>query len=187
MPAVAEEIEVNRPARMRCDHVLVEGDAETGAGRQWEGAVHDRGNAASCVADERIHEVVEVLEDLEVGRHRREVPGLGPLAIATAATFLAQVAVGAANPLTGFSPWALGAHPAAASALWCSVVALTVLAWRPAAGQRALARDLIALTKPAIMSLLLVTALGGMFLAARGVPPFGVTCQRSAPGLSTRC
>src|SRR3989441_194328 len=111
---------------------------------------------------------------VEAWRHRREVPGLGPLAIATAAIFLAQVAVGAADPLTGFSPWALGAHPAAASALWCSMVALTVLAWRPAAGQRALARDLIALTKPAIMSLLLVTALGGMFLAARGVPPFGV-------------
>src|SRR2546421_123243 len=36
---------------MRCDHVLVEGDAETGAGRQWEGAVHDRGNAASRVAN----------------------------------------------------------------------------------------------------------------------------------------
>ena len=118
--------------------------------------------------------VIVIVACVEAWRHRREVPGLGPLAIATAATFLAQVAVGAANPLTGFSPWALGAHPAAASALWCSVVALTVLAWRPAAGQRALARDLIALTKPAIMSLLLVTALGGMFLAARGVPPFGV-------------
>src|SRR5438309_938032 len=34
--------------------------------------------------------------------------------------------------------------------------------------------NLIALTKPAIMSLLLLTALGGMFLAARGVPPFGI-------------
>jgi len=111
---------------------------------------------------------------VEAWRHRREVPGLGPLAVATGAIFLAQMAIGAANPLTGFSPWALGAHPAAASALWCSTVALAVLAWRPAAGQRALARDLIALTKPAIMSLLLVTALGGMFLAARGVPPFGV-------------
>src|SRR3989441_3249468 len=118
--------------------------------------------------------VIVIVACVEAWRHRREVPGLGPLAIATAAIFLAQVAIGAANPLTGFSPWALGAHPAAASALWCSVVALTVLAWRPAAGQRALARDLIALTKPAIMSLLLVTALGGMFLAARGVPPFGV-------------
>jgi heme o synthase len=111
---------------------------------------------------------------VEAWRHRRDVPGLGPLAIATGAIFIAQVAIGAANPLTGFSPWALGAHPAAASALWCSTVALVVLAWRPAASQRALARDLIALTKPAIMSLLLVTALGGMFLAARGVPPFGV-------------
>src|SRR2546426_1175255 len=110
----------------------------------------------------------------EAWRHRREIPGLGPLAVATGAIFLAQVAIGAANPLTGFSPWALGAHPAAASALWCSTVALVVLAWRPAAEQRALARDLIALTQPAIMSLLLVTALGGMFLAARGVPPFGV-------------
>src|SRR5712691_4117813 len=118
--------------------------------------------------------VVLLVACVEAWRHRREVPGLGPLAIATAAIFLAQVAIGAASPLTGFSPWALGAHPAAASALWCSTVALVVLAWRPAASQRALARDLIALTKPAIMSLLLVTALGGMFLAARGVPPFGV-------------
>ena len=118
--------------------------------------------------------VILLVACVEAWRHRREVPGLGPFAIVTAAVFLAQVAIGAANPLTGFSPWALGAHPAAASALWCSVVALTVLAWRPAAVQRALARDLIALTKPAIMSLLLVTALGGMFLAARGVPPFGV-------------
>jgi protoheme IX farnesyltransferase len=34
--------------------------------------------------------------------------------------------------------------------------------------------DLIALTKPQIMSLLLLTALGGMFLANRGIPPFGL-------------
>jgi len=107
-------------------------------------------------------------------RHRREAPGLGPLAIATAAIFVLQVAIGAANPLTQFSPWALGAHPAAASLLWCSVVALTAVAWRPAARQGVLVRDLVSLTKPAIMSLLLLTALGGMFLAARGVPPFGI-------------
>jgi protoheme IX farnesyltransferase len=111
---------------------------------------------------------------IEAWRHRRESPGLGTLAIATAAIFIIQIAIGAANPLTQFSPWALGAHPAAASLLWCSVVALAAVAWRPAAAQGALARDLIALTKPAIMSLLLLTALGGMFLAARGVPPFGI-------------
>jgi heme o synthase len=107
-------------------------------------------------------------------RHRRDAPGLGPLAIATAAIFVAQVAIGAANPLTQFSPWALGAHPAVASLLWCSVVGLATVAWHPAARQGAVVRDLIALTKPAIMSLLLLTALGGMFLAERGVPPFGL-------------
>jgi protoheme IX farnesyltransferase len=107
-------------------------------------------------------------------RHRRDAPGLGPLAIATAAIFVLQVAIGAANPLTQFSPWALGAHPAVASLLWCSVVGLAAVAWRPAARQGAIVRDLIALTKPAIMSLLLLTALGGMFLAERGVPPFGL-------------
>jgi heme o synthase len=110
----------------------------------------------------------------EAWRHRREAPGLGPLALGTAVIFAAQVAIGAANPLTNFSPWALGAHPAAASLLWCSVVALAAVAWRPAARQAGLVRDLVSLTKPAIMSLLLVTALGGMFLASRGVPPFGL-------------
>ncbi len=39
---------------------------------------------------------------------------------------------------------------------------------RPSAG--AVARDFLALTKPKIISLLLVTAAGGMFLAAQGVP-----------------
>ncbi|MGH2471688.1 MAG: heme o synthase, partial [Candidatus Limnocylindria bacterium] len=118
--------------------------------------------------------VVVVYACIEAWRHRREAPGLGPLAIATVVMFLAQVVIGAANPLTQFSPWALGAHPAAASLLWCGVVALAAVAWRPAARQGVMVRDLVSLTKPAIMSLLLLTALGGMFLAARGVPPFGV-------------
>src|SRR5204863_1466915 len=64
-------------------------------------------------------------------------------------------------------------HPAVATALWRAPVALAVLAWRPVRTEATTTlRDLIALTKPAIMSLLLVTALGGMFLAAGGVPPF---------------
>jgi protoheme IX farnesyltransferase len=107
-------------------------------------------------------------------RHRREAPGLGTLAILTAVAFAAQVAVGAANPLSGFSAWALGAHPALASLVWCLTVALTVVAWRPTLPSRELVSDMVALTKPAIMSLLLLTAIGAMFLAARGVPPFGL-------------
>ena len=107
-------------------------------------------------------------------RHRREVPGLGTFAVLTAVAFAAQVLVGAANPLSGFSPWALGAHPALASLVWCLTVALTTVAWRPTLPSRELVSDMIALTKPAIMSLLLLTAIGAMFLAARGVPPFGL-------------
>ena len=107
-------------------------------------------------------------------KHRREAEGLGPLAILNAAVFIAQVLIGAANPLTAFSPWALGAHPAAASLLWCGVVAMTVVAWHPSLPSREMVSDLVALTKPQIMSLLLLTALGGMFLANRGVPPFGL-------------
>ncbi|MDQ2952188.1 MAG: heme o synthase, partial [Chloroflexota bacterium] len=107
-------------------------------------------------------------------RHRREAEGLGPLAILTTVVFVAQVAVGALNPLTGFSPWALGAHPAVASLLWCCIVALTVVAWHPSLPSRAMVNDLVALTKPQIMSLLLLTTLGGMFLANRGIPSFGL-------------
>src|ERR1700716_2433966 len=107
-------------------------------------------------------------------RHRREASGLGALAVFTAVAFAAQVAVGAANPLSGFSAWALGAHPALASLVWCLTVALTVVAWRPALPSRELVSDMVALTKPAIMSLLLLTAIGAMFLAARGVPPFAL-------------
>ena len=107
-------------------------------------------------------------------RHRRETPGLGAFAVLTAGAFAAQIAVGAANPLSGFSPWALGAHPALASLVWCLTVALTVVAWRPTMPSRELVSDMVALTKPAIMSLLLLTAVGAMFLAARGVPPFSL-------------
>ena len=108
-------------------------------------------------------------------RLRERHAALRPLAAATLVLFAAQVAVGAANPLTGFAGWALGAHPAIASLLWCVLVGLAAVQWRSAMpdGGRT-ARDMVALTKPAIMSLLLLTAFGGMFLAAQGVPPVGV-------------
>jgi heme o synthase len=118
---------------------------------------------------------VIVLAAVAAWRRPDRHPALRPLAGLTLALFAAQVAIGAANPLTGFSGWALGAHPAVASILWCVVVGLAAMQWRTAVPEGArTARDMIALTKPAIMSLLLLTAFGGMFLAARGVPPFGV-------------
>ena len=119
--------------------------------------------------------VLVVLACAAAWRGRERHPLVRPLAALTLALFALQVAVGAANPLTQFSPVALGAHPAVASLLWCSLVALSAVQWRPITGEGLLvARDMVALTKPAIMSLLLLTALGGMFLAEQGVPPFGL-------------
>lgn len=117
---------------------------------------------------------IVLLACVQAWRHRRESEALGPVAVITGVVFAAQVGLGALNPLTGFSPWALGIHPAVASLLWCCVVAMTVIAWHPSAPTRELVSDLVTLTKPTIMSLLLLTALGGMFLAERGVPPFGL-------------
>ena len=159
----------------------VRGDGATTACTTWplcdDGALPVFGPAAAHMA----HRFVAAIVGLVVlsacylaWKHRRESKGLGPLAVATAVAFIAQVVIGALNPLTAFSPWALGAHPAAASLLWCSTVAMTVVAWHPSVPTREMVSDLVALTKPAIMSLLLLTALGGMFLAERGVPPFGL-------------
>jgi len=104
-------------------------------------------------------------------RRRREIPGAGAAAAWTLGLFVLQVIVGAANPLTGFNVIPLAAHPGVASALWCATVALAIIAWRPPVGARETLRDVVSLTKPAIMSLLLLTAVGGAFLAAQGVPP----------------
>ena len=142
-----------------------------------DGAFPTFGAAAIHMAHRWVAAVVGVVllaACAQAWRHRREAPGLSALAISTAVAFVAQIAVGAANPLSGFSPWALGAHPALASLVWCFTVALTAVAWHPALPTRELVSDMVALTKPAIMSLLLLTAIGAMFLAARGVPPFSL-------------
>ena len=89
-----------------------------------------------------------------------------------------QTLVGAANPWTGFSQLARIAHLSLATALWGANVVLLASVWRPqakagagGAGLFSLIADFLALTKPLIIMLLLVTALGGMFLAAQGTPP----------------
>ena len=157
----------------------VRGDGATAACSTWplcDNGIPFDGAAAVHMAHRYIAAGVGVLVAFAVAgawRRRREIPGLGLAAVLAGTLFVAQVVVGALNPLTGFSPWPLGAHPAVATALWCASVALAVLAWRPVRAEATTTlRDVIALTKPAIMSLLLVTALGGMFLAAGGVPPF---------------
>jgi protoheme IX farnesyltransferase len=77
-------------------------------------------------------------------------------------------------------------HTVAAAAAFAAALVVTAATFRRAAAPRAAWRDYITLTKPRIMSLLLLTGLCGMFVGAHGVPPLwllGVTML----GLALAC
>jgi heme o synthase len=94
--------------------------------------------------------------------HRRlVVPSLAALGL-----FLAALATWWAGPL----------HVALAAAALAATLVSTAQTFRGLSGSEPLSRswrDYVTLTKPRIMSLLLVTGAGGMFVGARGVPPLG--------------
>ena len=77
-------------------------------------------------------------------------------------------------------------HTVAAAAAFAAALVATAATLRHEPAPRAPWRDYVILTKPRIMSLLLVTGLCGMFVGARGVPPLwliGVTMV----GLALAC
>jgi protoheme IX farnesyltransferase len=77
-------------------------------------------------------------------------------------------------------------HTVAAASAFAAALVATAATFRHEAAPRAAWRDYVTLTKPRIMSLLLVTGLCGMFVGARGIPPLwllGVTML----GLALAC
>lgn len=137
------------------------------------------------------------------GRSAREVPGAPPMLglVGTAAVLFAiQVIVGAAQIWTTLAPWAVSLHLTLGAAIWALLVTGTLVGWyaaRAAYGEGSLGtgttgrpvegappappvplRDrvnaYVALTKPRIIELLLVTTLPAMVLAwstVRGMEP----------------
>jgi len=110
------------------------------------------------------------------------------------ALFGAQILSGALNVWLRMRPWAVVLHVALSVLIWAALVVLAALARRlstpaPSASEPALGtgatpaggslRDSItayvALTKPRIIVLLLITTVPAMMLAARGLPPIGLT------------
>jgi protoheme IX farnesyltransferase len=65
-------------------------------------------------------------------------------------------------------------HTVAAAAAFAAALVATAATFRREAAPRAAWSDYVMLTKPRIMSLLLVTGLCGMFVGARGIPPLGL-------------
>jgi protoheme IX farnesyltransferase len=128
-------------------------------------------------------------------RTQRDHPMLVRLAVGTAVLFAIQVLVGGAQVLTDLAPWTQTLHLALGAVIWAMLAGLTVSSYYTArvgvglgggevagagagrdgapAGQpttKDTIRAYIALTKPRIIELLLVTTVPAMVLATRDLP-----------------
>ena len=111
---------------------------------------------------------------------------LGRLAVLALASFLVAIALGGVVAWSGDASWAAALHVGAAAVALGVALAVVAAAMRGEAVPLASARDYLTLTKPRIMTLLLLTGAAGMFVGAQGVPPlglFGVTML----GLALAC
>jgi len=125
---------------------------------------------------------------LAAWRTHRESRIVVRLAVAVALAYGVQVVVGGLQVLLDLAAWAQTVHVALGAAIWACLVALTTVAYyeaRTARGEATVTgggRDpgerrigdtvaaYIALTKPRIIELLLVTTIPAMVLATRDVP-----------------
>jgi protoheme IX farnesyltransferase len=121
-------------------------------------------------------------------RTQRERPTLVRLAVGAAILFAIQVAIGGAQVLTRLEAWTQTLHLALGAVIWAALAGLTVTSYYTArataeavpgeeTGQGARSRTTgdtvrayVALTKPRIIELLLVTTVPAMVLATRDLP-----------------
>jgi protoheme IX farnesyltransferase len=125
-------------------------------------------------------------------RTQRDHPTLVRLSVGSAVLFAIQVVIGGAQVLTGLAEWTQTLHLALGAVIWATVTGLTVTSYytarvdvRAGTGQAHGAdpepspttrtsgdtiRAYIALTKPRIIELLLVTTVPAMVLATRWLP-----------------
>jgi len=128
-------------------------------------------------------------------RTQQNRPTLVRLSVGAAALFALQVVIGGAQVLTRLAEWTQTLHLALGATMWATVAGLTVSSYYAARSAAALAagtdaaagaatgtrttgdtiRAYVALTKPRIIELLLVTTVPAMVLATRNLPvPGGV-------------
>jgi protoheme IX farnesyltransferase len=121
-------------------------------------------------------------------RTQRDRPALVRLAIGAAILFAIQVGIGGAQVLTGLAAWTQTLHLALGAVIWAILAGLTVASYYssraaigvPTIDQAGVAtgarttgdtiRAYVALTKPRIIELLLVTTVPAMVLATRDLP-----------------
>jgi protoheme IX farnesyltransferase len=117
---------------------------------------------------------------------RLAYPALLPYALVALGVFLVAIALGGVVAWSGDAAWATALHVGAAGVAFGAALAVVAAALRGAAAPLASARDYLTLTKPRIMTLLLVTGAAGMFVGAQGVPPIGLLAVTML-GLALAC
>jgi heme o synthase len=113
-------------------------------------------------------------------------PALLLRTIVALVALLLAIALGGVVAWSGDATWAAAAHVGASAAALGLALVVVAGAFRGEAVPLASTRDYLTLTKPRIMTLLLLTGAAGMFVGAQGVPHlglFGVTML----GLALAC
>jgi heme o synthase len=106
----------------------------------------------------------------EVLLARLAYPVLLARAVTTLALFVLSIALGGVVAWGGGAAWAIVLHVGGAGAALGAALLVVVAAFRGSPAPLGAARDYLTLTKPRIMSLLLVTGAAGMFVGAQGAP-----------------
>jgi heme o synthase len=105
---------------------------------------------------------------------RLAYPQLFTRAVGAVALFLVAIALGGVVAWSGEAAWASVLHVGAGGAALGASLLVVAAALRGTPLALARARDYLTLTKPRIMTLLLLTGAAGMFVGAQGVPPLGL-------------
>jgi protoheme IX farnesyltransferase len=104
---------------------------------------------------------------------RLAYPQLLPAAAAAALSMLGAVGSGGLVAASGRATWAISLHVGAAGLALGAALVAVVVSYRGTSLPLGSRRDYLTLTKPRIMSLLLVTGAAGMFVGADGRPAPG--------------
>jgi protoheme IX farnesyltransferase len=105
-----------------------------------------------------------------VAAARFAYPALLPAASVALALLLVAIATGGIVAWSAEAGWAKGLHVAAAAGSAAASIVLLVVSWRGERRPLGPWHDYVALTKPTIMTLLLITGIAGMFVGAGGWP-----------------
>ena len=105
---------------------------------------------------------------------RLAYPSLVLRTVVVLAVFLVAIGLGGVVAWSDDAAWATALHVGLAAIAFGAALVVVAGAFRGEVTPLASAHDYLTLTKPRIMTLLLLTGAAGMFVGAQGVPPLGL-------------